>query len=732
MRTAPPAGDTPPKAAAQAKIVALGDSLGIPVVATCDAHFFNERDSIYRKIMMNGQKYEDSEHQPPLFMRTTREMLDEFAYLGPEKAHEVVVENSRAIAGLIEKLSPIPEGSHPPVISGSDTELRRICGDRVRQIYGDVLPDIVKERMEREMDSIISNRFSVMYIIAQKLTAKSIAEGYLVGSRGSVGSSFVAYLAGITEINPLEAHYICPGCKSFIFVPGMDCGIDLPDKDCQQCGTRMDKAGYDIPFETFLGFEGDKQPDIDLNFSGEYQTMAHRHVEELFGTSNVFKAGTISTIKEKTAFGFVKGYAEDKNLNLPNAEINRLVRGISGVRKTTGQHPGGMIVLPSEHSIYEFTPVQRPADDEGSPVVTTHFDFHSLHDTLLKLDLLGHDDPTVLKMLGVMTGMDPAKVDIADDKVLQLFKNTESLELQKVIPTSLGVLGIPEFGTKFARELLQGTHPTTFSDLVKISGLSHGTDVWLNNAKDLIDKGTATLKNIICTRDEIMNTLIGKGMDKKTAFDITERVRRGKGLTESQETAMKEQGIPGWYIKSCKTIKYMYPKAHAAAYVLMALRIAWFKVYHPKEFYASYFSIRADDFDLEIMNREYDVLMNALRDMDVRYKELSDKEKNIYTILEVAIEMKARGIVFLGIDLYRSHAVHHLVEEEGIRLPFSAMTGIGKAAANRISEEGKIRPFSSVEDFKNRTGVTKTVVEKLKDYGVLMHLPDSSQLSFFS
>lgn len=714
-------------------IVLLGDKLGIPVVATCDAHFFEERDQVFREILMTGQNYVDAAVQAPLFFRTTCEMLAEFSYLGKEKAYEVVVENPNRIAERVGTVVPVPDQLHPPLLEGSDETLRQLCEQQMRRVYGDRIPVQIKERLEREMDAILSNRFSVMYVLARELVQKSREEGYLVGSRGSVGSSLAAYLAGITEINPMEAHYLCSECRFCEFSEGgIDCGIDLPDRSCPDCGYLLKKEGFQIPFETFMGFEGDKQPDIDLNFSGEYQTRAHRHVEELFGEENVFKAGTVSTIAEKTAYGFVKGYVEKKNLSVSAAEIRRMVQGIMGVRKTTGQHPGGMIVLPRGRSINEFTPVQRPADDQDSRMVTTHFEYYALQEALLKMDLLGHDDPTMLKILHETTGIDPTGVNIADSKVLSLFRSTDALNLEKVIPCDLGVLGIPEFGTRFVRGMLQDTRPSTISELIRISGLSHGTDVWRKNAENLIRKGIATLREVIATRDDIMTSLICAGMEKKSAFLIMEQVRKGLGLTAQQEKDMVACGMPEWYINSCKRIQYMFPKAHAAAYVLMALRITWYKVYRPREYYASYLSVRGDDFDYDRMGKPYEALIQIHGEMEKKVLELSSRERSILITLELIIEMKARGLDLLPILLERSHAQRFLPEEEGIRLPFSAFPGVGVTAANRISRQREEKSFSSLDEFKLRTGIPGPVVNHMVQEGILANLPETSQISFFS
>lgn len=715
------------------KVVETGEVLDIPVVATCDAHFLEKRDYIYREIIMHGQKYKDAKEQPPLFLRTTEEMFEEFSYLDHETCEKIIIENTNRIAGMIKFLKPIPDGTFPPKIEGSDVMLRESTISRAKDIYGENLPRIVEERMNRELDSIISHGFSVMYIIAQKLVMKSLSDGYLVGSRGSVGSSFVAFLSGITEVNSLSAHYICPSCKNTEFDVDrkIDCGVDLPDKNCPVCGTSYDKDGFDIPFETFLGFYGDKEPDIDLNFSGDYQSTAHKYVEELFGEDNVFRAGTISTIADKTAFGFVKNYVEESNRHASKAEINRLVEGCSGVKKTTGQHPGGIMVMPKGYSIHEFTPIQRPADAVGSSIVTTHFDFNSLHGRLLKLDILGHDDPTILKMLHLLTGVDPTTINVVDEKILGLFTSNEALNVKEATTTKLGVLGIPEFGTKFVREMLLSTKPGTFSELVKISGLSHGTDVWTNNAEELINKKVATLHDVICTRDDIMLYLISKGIEDKAAFDIMEKVRRGKGITDDEEVLMLAKQVPGWYVESCKKIKYMFPKSHAVAYVIMALRVAWYKIYHPHAYYAAYLSVRADEFDCEIMGNGISHCKNYMRQLESSEQKLNAREKKIIIILETVIEMYSRGFEFLPIDLYKSHSKNFIIEDGKLRMPLLSIAGLGVNAAENIMAMRSEGKFMSIDDLKQRAQLSKTQIEKLTALDVLKSIPQSAQVSFF-
>lgn len=717
------------------RIVELGDRLGKPVVATCDVHFLDPDDAIFRQVLQAGQGYKDYEKQAPVFFRTTDEMLEEFFYLGEDKAFEVVVANPNAISEMVEEVQPIPDGTFPPQLEGAEEEIKRISEERVKELYGDPLPELVRQRVDRELGSIIKNGFSSLYMIARKLVLKSLSDGYLVGSRGSVGSSFVAYLLGITEVNALPPHYRCDGCKySEFFVKDerIGCGFDLPDKVCPRCGRPLSKDGHDIPFETFLGFDGDKEPDIDLNFSGEYQARAHKYTEELFGEGYTFRAGTIATIAEKTAYGFAKKFLEERGVPATRAELERLAAGCLGTKRTTGQHPGGVMVVPRNKEIYDFTPIQRPADDPDSDVITTHFDYHSISGRILKLDILGHDDPTVIRMLEDLTGVNARKIPLDDKKTMAIFSGTEPLGVTpEQIDSPVGTLGVPEFGTKFVRQMLEDTKPKTFAELIRISGLSHGTDVWLNNAQDLVRSGTATLSEVICTRDDIMTYLMMKDLPPLAAFKIMENVRKGKGLTPEHEELMKEKGVPQWYIDSCKKIKYMFPKAHAAAYVMMAFRIAWFKVYYPEAFYATYFSVKADSFDANIISRGPDAISFAIREIEEKGKMATQKDKDFLTILEVAREMYARGIRCLPVDLYKSHATRFIITEDGILPPLTALQGLGTAAATSIVDSRKYGEFVSIEDLKMKSGVSRAVIEILAEHGCLDGLQETSQLSLF-
>ena len=721
------------------RIVELGDRLGKPVVATCDVHFMDPEDEIYRRILMAGQGYDDADEQAPLYLRTTEEMLKEFEYLGEEKAYEVVVTNTNKIADMCEKISPISPEKCPPHIEGCEEDIKRIAFDKAHELYGDPLPEIVQSRIDKELDSIIKNGFSVMYIIAQKLVWKSNEDGYIVGSRGSVGSSFVANMTGITEVNSLPPHYRCPNCKYSDFTDyGYKNGFDLPDKECPKCGHKLDKDGMDIPFETFLGFNGDKEPDIDLNFSGEYQAKAHKYTEVIFGKGTTFKAGTIGTVADKTAYGYVKNYFEERHIPINQAEIKRLSHGCTGIKRTTGQHPGGIIVVPKGREIYEFCPVQHPADDPNSDIITTHFDYHSIDANLLKLDILGHDDPTVIRMLQDLTGIDPTKVPLDDKKTMSIFSSTDALGVTpKQIGSEVGSYGIPEFGTKFVRGMLEDTRPKTFDELIRISGLSHGTDVWLGNAQTLIENGTVTLTEAICCRDDIMIYLIKQGLPPNSAFKIMETVRKGKALKDPAKWAeyvalMKEHNVPDWYIKSCEKIKYMFPKAHAAAYVTNAFRIAWFKVHKPEAYYSAFFSIRAsDEFDSEIMIFGKEKVKNKMKEIDLLGNNATQKDKAMYPVLELVLEMYERGLKFLPIDLYKSHATKFIPEPEGIRPPLNSIPGLGTVAALGIQEARKDGKFMSIDDMKIRSKVGDSVAELLKKFGCLDGMSQSNQLSLF-
>ncbi len=721
------------------KIVALGEKLQKPVVATCDVHFMDPQDEIYRRILMAGQGYDDADEQAPLYLRTTEEMLKEFEYLGEEKAYEVVVTNTNKIADMCEKISPISPEKCPPYIEGCEETIKTIAYKKAHELYGDPLPELVQTRLDKELNSIIKNGFSVMYIIAQKLVWKSNEDGYIVGSRGSVGSSFVANMTGITEVNSLPPHYRCPNCKYSDFTDyGYLCGFDLPDKDCPKCGHKLIKDGIDIPFETFLGFNGDKEPDIDLNFSGEYQAKAHRYTEVIFGKGTTFKAGTVGTVADKTAYGYVKKYYEERGIPVSNAEVLRLSQGCTGIKRTTGQHPGGIIVVPKGREIYEFTPVQHPADDPNSDIITTHFDYHSIDQNLLKLDILGHDDPTMIRMLYDITGIDPTKVPLDDKETMSIFSSTKALGVTpEQIKSEVGSYGIPEFGTKFVRGMLVDTKPTTFDELIRISGLSHGTDVWLGNAQTLIEEGTVTLQDAICCRDDIMIYLIKMGLDPNKAFKIMETVRKGKALKDPEKweefkSIMKEHDVPDWYIKSCEKIKYMFPKAHAAAYVTNAFRIAWFKVHKPAAYYTAYYTIRADEFDSDIMCYGEERVKNKMKEIDLAGNSATTKDKNMYAILELVLEMYERGIKFLPIDLYASHATKFKMESETeIRPPLNSIPGLGTVAAEGIDEAKKDGKFMSIDDMKIRSKIGKSVIELLQKVGCLKGMSQSNQMSLF-
>ncbi len=723
------------------KIVKLGEEFDKPVVATCDVHFLDPEDEVYRRIIMAGKGFKDADDQAPLFLRTTDEMLEEFQYLGAEKAEEVVITNTNKIADMIDNILPVRPDKCPPVIPNSDKKLRDICYNKAHDMYGDKLPEVVVERLERELNSIISNGFAVMYIIAQKLVWKSNDDGYLVGSRGSVGSSFAATMSGITEVNPLPPHYYCSKChfsdfdspevKKYVGASG----CDMPDRACPVCGEPLVKAGFDIPFETFLGFKGNKEPDIDLNFSGEYQCMAHDYTEVIFGKGQTFRAGTIGTLAEKTAFGYVKNYFEERGISKRTSEINRIVQGCVGVRRTTGQHPGGIIVLPLGEDINSFTPVQHPANDMNTPTITTHFDYHSIDHNLLKLDILGHDDPTMIRFLEDMTGIDAKNVPLDNQEVMSLFSSTDALGItpEDIDGCPLGSLGIPEFGTDFVIQMLMDTKPQTISDLIRISGLSHGTDVWLGNAQTLIQEGKATISTAICTRDDIMIYLINKGMESELSFTIMESVRKGKGLKEEWEKAMKEADVPDWYIWSCKKIKYMFPKAHAAAYVMMAYRIAYFKVFYPLAYYAAYFSIRASAFDYEIMCQGKDKLIYYMEDYKKRdaLGRLTKKEQDTLKDMKNVLEMYARGYEFVPIDIFKAQANRCRIVDGKIMPPLNAIDGMGDNAAQAVVEAAKDGAFLSKDDFRQRTKVSKTVIDLMADFGIFGDLPETNQLSLF-
>ncbi|WP_276619053.1 PolC-type DNA polymerase III [Syntrophomonas wolfei] len=716
------------------RIIRLGQKFQKPVAATGDVHFLDPHHEIFRRIIQAGQGYEDAESQAPLYFRSTDEMLAEMDYLSEEEARAVVIHNPALIAEMIEDIRPVPEGFYPPKIESAAEEVTRISWDKAYSLYGDELPTIVESRIMKELNSITHHGFSVLYLIAHKLVEKSNQDGYIVGSRGSVGSSLVAFLTGITEVNPLAPHYLCPLCRfsDFVVDGSANCGADLPERSCPECGGKMHQDGFDIPFETFLGFEGDKVPDIDLNFSGDYQSRAHQYVEELFGQENVYRAGTISTIAEKTAYGFVKKYMENKETDISNAEVNRLVKGITGVRRTTGQHPGGLIVVPQDRDILEFTPLQHPADNKDSGVITTHFEYHAIGEQLVKLDILGHDDPTVLKELEDLTGRKASSIKLNEKETMKLFSGVEPLGLEAAdILSTVGTYGIPEFGTRFVRQMLEATRPTTFSELVRISGLSHGTNVWLNNAQNLIKNGTAGLSEVICTRDDIMSYLIQKGLDKKQAFKIMENVRKGNGLNSGECELMAGQNVPSWYIDSCQKIEYMFPKAHAVAYVTMAFRIAYFKVYYPLPFYASFFSIRAEDFDSQIILEGYEALKKRIQEIEKAGLSASQKDKKLLPVLEVAMEMYARGFTFQPVDIYESDASKFLVVDNALLLPFSALPNVGAAAAHGIIESREGGSFISVEDFQQRSRLNKTAMEVLRKFDCFNHLPETSQVSLF-
>ena len=707
---------------------------GKTVIASSNSHYLDEDEKLYRKILKASIKKRDESSENDLHLRTTDEMIEEFLYLGEDVAKKIVVENTNNIANMIEEVIPVPEGTFPPVIEGSDEELRTMCYDKAKRIYSDNIPEIVEKRLEKELSSIISNGYAVMYIIAQKLVTKSLSDGYLVGSRGSVGSSLAAYMSDITEVNALPPHYICQKCKNseFILDGSYPTGADMPDKDCPVCGEKYHKDGFDIPFETFLGFEGDKEPDIDLNFAGEYQPNAHKYTQELFGEDYVYRAGTIGTVAEKTAYGFIKKYEELKNEKFSSAQIEVLQKKCTGIKRTTGQHPGGVMVVPDYKDIYDFSPIQYPANDKKSGTLTTHFDYHSISGRILKLDILGHDGPSIIRQLEEFTNTDATKIPLDDKLTMGLFSNTDSLGCKlDEIDCLTGTLGIPEFGTKFVRQMLIDTKPSTLGELVRISGLSHGTNVWVNNAQDLVRNNIAPLKEVICTRDDIMNYLILKGLKPKTSFKIMENVRKGKGLTQEYEQDMKENKVPQWYIDSCKKIEYMFPKAHAAAYVMLSFRIAYYKIHYPEAFYATYFTTKVLDFDVNIISKGQEAILTKIKEINSLGNDVSVKEKGLLTVLEVAYEMCKRNIKLEKVDLYKSDAKKFkLSENNTIIPPFLAIPGLGDVVAEKIYQEAKESEFISVEDLKERTGASKTVIEELTNSGCIDNLSNTNQLTF--
>ncbi|MCK4258683.1 MAG: PolC-type DNA polymerase III [Halanaerobiales bacterium] len=719
------------------------------VIAAGDVHFIEPRDSVFREILMTGKGFEDASEQAPLYLRTTEEMLEEFKYFGEDVAQEIVIENTNLIADMIEDVRPVPEGVFPPTIDGADQEIREMAYNKAREIYGENMHEMIEKRLERELTAIIENSYAVNYLISQKLVKKSLDDGYLVGSRGSVGSSFAATMCDITEVNPLPPHYLCDKCKYIEFVTDGSflAGPDLPNKVCPNCGDTLIKEGFDIPFEVFMGFKGDKVPDIDLNFSGDYQSVVHKFTEELFGRDYVFRAGTISTVADRTAFGFVKNYLDEKGISARAAEIQRLVKGCAGVRRTTGQHPGGLMIVPNEYEVYDFCPIQHPANDMNTDVRTTHFDYHSIHDNLLKLDILGHDAPTILRMLQdlirkIDPDFDPQKIPLDDLATMKLFSSTEPLGLTpEQLGAQMGTFGIPEFGTSFVRGMLEETKPSTIAELVRISGLSHGTEVWLNNAQDLIRSKKAKLAEVISVRDDILNYLIFKGLESSIAFKIMEKVRKGKGLTEEEEAIMRENNVPEWYIGSCQKIKYMFPKAHAVAYVVMSVRIAYCKVHYPLQFYATHFSIKASDFDALIVCKGLDHVIEVKRALEEKGNDASVKEKGLLTILEIVYEAMLRGIEFDKVDIYRSHPTKFLIDEKTRKLipPFISLQGLGASAAENIA---LCRPqdiencdeedmFKSIEELSRKAKLSKTVIEVMKEHGTLKGLPEKNQLSLF-
>lgn len=715
------------------KVLEIGDKLGIPTVATTDAHYDEPESAIYRNILMAGMGFKDAERGQGLYMRTTEEMLEEFSYLG-DRAYEVVVENTNKIADMVEEVRPVPKGKFPPKIPGAEDTLRDTCMEKAYSIYGNPLPDKIGERLEKELSSIISNGYAVMYVAAQMLVKKSLEAGYLVGSRGSVGSSFAATMAGITEVNPLEPHYVCPECKHLEWgdMTLYDCGVDMPDKKCPKCGADFNKDGFTIPFATFLGFDGDKEPDIDLNFAGEYQATAHKYVGEIFGEKNVYKAGTVGTVAEKTAFGYVRKFFEETQIPVNKYEVERLKQNCTGVKKTTGQHPGGIIIVPEGHEIYEFCPVQHPANDASSGIITTHFDYHKIDENLLKLDILGHTIPSMIRQLQDMTGVDPVKVPLTDSKVLSIFNGVEALDIKdETYKFTHGSYAIPEFGTSFVRQMLDDTKPDKFADLVRISGFSHGTDVWLNNAKDYIKSGVATMREAISTRDDIMNYLILKGLENKMAFVIMEKVRKNKPLSEDELQLMYSHGVPQWYIDSCIKIQYMFPRAHAVAYVMMSMRMAWYKVYYPREFYATYFTSVSEHFDSDTILKGPLEVDKKITEIILKGNNATKKEKDQMLVLEVAMEMYARGFDFMAPKLGVSKALQFVIEDGKVLLPYVAIAGVGESAAQSFASAYEEKPFETIEEAISRSKINKASVEALRGLNVFQGLPETDQLSLF-